>query len=288
MSGPPNVTETVFAAIPIGGARSALLASPYQFLMTGEDNLLVTAWTDTGGYGVNLTGRFLKATGEIIPFNRRLEAGLTTAGAELLLNLGPGFLLNLSMISIFPGVQSGRIYARLDVVRGSIGARIVLGTLLAGYVTSVAYLAWPGSQIVNPWEGPSYVRRISLGSPGAGVTPSLTAGALQRYHVLAAAARFITDADAQSNRPLLQLARLGAGTYPFYSSRTHNSNESVQHCWTSGYGGGDQIAPGAAHNALPLDVWVLPTDILTFTSTGFDAGDEFQNAELVARQYLDL
>lgn len=288
MSGPPNVTETVFAAIPIGGGRGQLLASPYQFLMTGEDNLVVTAWTDTGGYGVNLTGRFLKPSGEILPFNRRLEAGLTTAGAELLLNLGPGFLLNLSMISIFPFVQSGRIYARLDVVRGSIGARIVLGTLLAGYVTSSAYLAWPGSPLVNPWEGPSYVRRFTLGSPGAGVTPSFTAGALQRLQLLGVSAMFQTDADLQSNRPVVQIVRSGGATLQYWSIRSHGPGELVRHQWSVDYGGGEKITDGFAGNALPAEVWVLPTDILALTSTGFDAGDEFSLVEFLARQYLDL
>jgi hypothetical protein len=281
--------ETVFPARSPAGRAAGLVASPYQYLMTGEDNLVVTTWSDDGTLSLDLTGRFLKPDGEILPFVRSLTSGATTAGVVTPLPLGPGYLLNLSITAAAgAAVPWGRLYARVDVARGTVGPRVVLGTLIAGYVTSVMYLAWPGSAIVYPWDGAGFLEWLTIPDPAVGGRPSSAAPGISRWQIAAARTVLSTSATAGARRPVLQVRVGGVDYLEFGLPLAVGPSDTATCYWAAGMGGADQLLSGRSMGTIGADVWLLPTHEIRFDAQFMVATDAFTDTRVLLRKYLSI
>lgn len=155
------------AAIPSAGARS--ITTPFQFLVSGEDNLRVRVWDSAAGQTLIVSGRAVDRDGTIGIFNQPiLLTGIRSVQTKVF-KLAPGYVLSVSAEMSGGTVEHGQCFIQVDLVRGFDGPLTTLGTLLQGYVASTEGLAYPGSPITTPFDGPGYVRVIqgAIPAPGA-------------------------------------------------------------------------------------------------------------------------
>ncbi|TAL44758.1 MAG: hypothetical protein EPN91_03755 [Salinibacterium sp.] len=83
--------------------------------------------------------------------------------------LGTGYLLNLTAFVTGPSsVLIGQVYVKVQMIRGLTGATYLLGTLLAGYITTTQALGFPGSPIMLSTEGEPALRTILGTNQGVG------------------------------------------------------------------------------------------------------------------------
>jgi hypothetical protein len=198
--------EQVFAATPAVGDGGRIIASPFQFLFTGEDKLQLLIVNSAAGVTVQLSTRFLQA-GTKAP---QASAPTFTPTADRTVNafdipVGDGYLLNCSAIVVAGSPLVGQTYVMVRILRGASGATLMLGAMLGGYITAKQALAYPGSPIESSISGGGYPRTLAGTQPafGAEVLETVPTGA--RWIVEAFTVPLISDATVVTRTPELLL-----------------------------------------------------------------------------------
>lgn len=163
------VRERILPAAPLPSAGARSITTPFQFLVSGEDNLRVRVWDSAAGQTLIISGRAVDREGEIGIFNQPIVLSGTRLVQTKVFHLSPGYVLSVSAELPEGLVERGQCFVQVDLVRGLDGPLTTLGTLLQGYVASAGGLAYPGSPIVGPLEGPGYYRVLqgTIPAPGA-------------------------------------------------------------------------------------------------------------------------
>jgi hypothetical protein len=154
-------------AFDIGGGQ--ILPSPNQFYLTGEDRLRIVSVNSLPGVVIKLQCRTANPQGDTVAqsFDHVPNSDRSKKVEDY--SIGDGSLLN---VTVFAGAGSpsiGQVYVIVQLVRGAGGAAVVLGTILAGYVTMTQALGFPGSPIQSSVEGEPFVRAVNGTLPALGV-----------------------------------------------------------------------------------------------------------------------
>lgn len=229
---PGAVQRQSFAAA-VQGPRG-LIASPFQFIVTGEDNLEVTSINAQTGVTVRIDVRVLdEATQQIIAFSERHVPNTDRTAARSVIALQPGAVLNLRVIADAGSPLIGQTFIIIRIVRGLGAARIALGTLLQGYITGSQDLGWPGSPIESSIVGGGYQRVIGGTDPPAGgeLSETVPTGAL--WELVDIRADLATDATAGNRTVIL---RFDDGTTVYFRSPAavdQAPSTTVQYNWAT-------------------------------------------------------
>ena len=268
------------------GRSAAALMGPATLYMTGEDTLEVAAINTVTNQTVLVTGRFLNLDGTITPFAHEVRPGAARTLALIIRGFGDGWLLNLTAHAGVSGTLTGQTYARVRLVRGHTSGATVLGTLIAGYVTTVQSLAWPGTPLKSSLDGQGWLRSVGGTDPAAGVeiTETVPTGARWRVHALSAA--LVTDATVANRIATLVI---DDGATILYSIDPAAVQPATQNIRYSGGPGSQRL--GAVNSS---SIWNLPIDLLLLagwrlrTSTNaLQAGDNWGAPQLWIEEYLE-
>lgn len=260
--------------------------APSAFYMTGEDALQLTVACSAAGVRVRVSGRFLGFDGVPRPFSHDILATNDRVVSSLVRALGEGWLLNLHCAVVSGTTAYGSCWARVQVVRGLAASGIVLGTLCAGYVTSVQVIAFPGGRIQNMVEGPGNIRSITGTDPAAGAEMTETVPTGARWKLLALSIRFVTDATVVNRLPVLQYD--DGTTIHFASDPEAAQVASLDHRWVTG----PAIARlGAAWQtrqwAAPAPVLLAAGSRIRTATDGIQAGDNWGAPQLLVEEWID-
>lgn len=160
--------ERAFVASPVSSAAGRVIASPFQFYTTGEDNLRIVSSNSLAGVSLRVEARFIDPAGTISAQSWDHVPNSDRTPRTTDYRLGVGALLNLTVYASSGAPRIGQTFVMVQLIRGDAPAAIVLGTMLQGYVTAVQHLAWPGSPIQSSIEGGGYPRAIVGTTPAAG------------------------------------------------------------------------------------------------------------------------
>lgn len=263
-----------------------IVPAPFQFLVTGEDNLRLTVWNSRLIAEVQCSGRFLKHTGDVIPFRFTLTPTTDRIATTRLFPLGHGALLNVT-VGGRNSASMGSTFARLDVVRGFTGAIVPLGVLVQAYVGAYRASSWPGAVLEDSARGEGEILAVVGTNPAAGAEISEECPLGARWRIVGLRARLATDATAANRRPSLvwddgiasQFARLP-------SSAVVGASSTQNFLWNLGVTLDPSITD-VGQAALPLEhVLVNPYRIRTVT-TNLQAGDDWTAPELFVREWLE-
>lgn len=179
--------------MPMSEAQRTLVEAQ-GFYLTGEDNLRVTTFGALAGVVLAIEGRRVDEGGTIVPFAERHVPNSDYSAKTTVHQIGAGTLLNAHVRVTAGTVLRGHVFVLLEVVRGLSGAIQPLATLLQGYVSGTARLAWPGSVIETSVGGAGRLRSITGTDPAAGVEISETVPAGVRWRLLGFVYALTTDA----------------------------------------------------------------------------------------------
>src|SRR4051794_22422027 len=176
--------EQVFVGQPpiFGGSR--LLPSPSQFFLTGEDRLRVVSANSLTGVSLKVQWRAATLAGDVVPSSQDHTPNSDRTVKRQDYELGSGSLLNVTVFASAGAPLSGQTFVIVQLVRGDGAAAIVLGTLLAGYVTAVQALGFPGSPIMPSVAGEPCVRAITGTTPAPSATSFETVPTGARWEVM--------------------------------------------------------------------------------------------------------
>jgi hypothetical protein len=178
---------------------------------TGEDHLRLTTFNGTAGAILALEGRFMRCDGVVVPIAERQVPTSDRVASVSVVTLAEGYLGNVQLRATTGAPFAGKCYAMVELVRGRTGALQPLGTLLAGYVSDVQRLAWPGSPLRSSVDTPGVSSIITGTDPAAGVECSDAVPAGARWEVLAWMGVLVTSA-VVANRVVTLIIDDGAST----------------------------------------------------------------------------
>lgn len=284
-------TERVIVASPIPAAGGRVLVSPFQYLVTGEDNLRIEGWNSKAGVALEVSYRFADLKGKITPERHVVPLTADRVVTERDVKLGEGYLVNLAVFAVGAAPLTGQTFVCIKLIRGLTGATIVLGLLLGGYVTAEQGLGWPGSPIGSSLDGEGVLRPITGTDPAAGVNISETVPTGARWQLFSLAADFFTDATAGVREVLLTIDDSGAlyhlaSIQPFQQA----PSTSRRYCWATGMPLGTSLGVQnlATLAGLPSPCYLLAGHRVQTYVANFAAGDNWGPPTFLAREWLEV
>lgn len=281
-------SEQVFAATPISAAGGRVIASPFQFYTTGEDNLRILSANSLTGVSLKLQGRFIDSKGTIgaaawdhIPnSDRSLKSSVFP--------LGVGAVLNLTVFASAGTPQIGQTFVIVQLVRGLGAAAIVLGTLLQGYVTSSQGLGWPGSPIVGSLDGMPPMRQIVGTTPAAGgeLTEVVPTGA--RWQMLTFNYPFTTSAVVGSRRSYVVISDGPVTRLQAQPAGVQGPSQGFRYLWSSNMPSLYDSLNGFAQQPFPADSIMLQGQTIRTGTTFIDPADQYGAPVYTVREWLEV
>lgn len=274
------------AAVPSAGART--ITTPFQFLVSGEDNLRVRVWDSAAGRTLAVSGRAVALDGGIQVWNEAIPLDGTRLLKTRMIALAPGYVLSVAAELPEGSVERGQCFAQIDLVRGLSGPVTTLGTLLQGYVTSAGGLAYPGSPIVSPLEGPGWFRQItgSIPAPGAQIAEPGTQNAVQTLRSFRVS---LTTNAVVSNRYASLYAQESSGgiwwlspsIYPQPASTSYNYN------WLPNVGATLDAGPFNLAVPLPGTHRITVAQAIRTIVVPMAAGDQWSQPTYVVEEWIN-
>lgn len=281
--------EQIIVAQPLASAGGRVIAAPFQFVTSGEDNLRIVSVNSLAGVRLVIQGRRLSETGTVEAFSFVHTPASNRTAAASVFGLGRGALLNVVVYADAGTPVLGQTFVILQIIRGLSGPVVVLGVLLQGYVTSTQALGWPGSPIQHSYEGQGALRTIVGTTPAAGAEISETVPTGARWQLLSLATQFTASIVGSSREFALRLINGGGAVH--FTSATGFSLQATQVAQLS-YAQGSPAIAGSANFVylanLPTDSKLLAGASIQTVTAGMKAGDQYIAPEYTVLEWLEV
>lgn len=178
MATPPR-SRRVYPAVGLVTGGGRILPSPANFYLTGEDRLRIVCVNALAGCVIGIRARVAVPNGDTIAHAWSHTPLATRSTTVEQFELGEGALLNVTVLAIAGAPVIGQTFVVVELIRGSEAGGVTLATLLAGYLTAVQPLGFPGSPIGNSLDGRG-AQRLIVGStplPGTPINEVVPTGA---------------------------------------------------------------------------------------------------------------
>jgi hypothetical protein len=287
MADEATALERVFAPnpAPIAGA---LVAGPYNFQFTGEDNLRLTVANSLAGAVVAVAYRTAPTPTTTQSNKQSFPPTSDRAINTFEFSIGEGYLLNVVAFASSGAPKRGQTFAKLEVIRGLGSAALVLGCVFAGYVTPNQPIAWPGSPIESSTDGDGYTRVIAGTDPAAGAEASETVPPGARWELLDFFVQLATDATVAARRAGIFF---DDGSAPYYRSPqpgTVAASAAMDNYWAQGSALETAPLPDVSVANLAAGHRLLAGHRIRTATNNLKAGDNLGQPRYVVREWLEV
>lgn len=282
------IVEKALIAPPLSTAAERVIASPFQFITSGEDNLRVVSVNSLAGVRLKIQGRWRNDRGQIEAFSHDHVPNSDRTVAKNEYTLGIGAVLNVVVFANAGTPVVGQTFVIVQLIRGTGAAAVVLGTLLQGYVTSTQGLAWPGSPIQSSTDSEPYVRNLVGTDPAAGSEIIETVPNGARWELVSFNA--FMSKNAVNGGPMELRKVVGADIFwQIVASHTQNAGTVINYNFAQGVNTVSAGPPGTgtSNHALPLNTHFVAGDKIQ-TSLVNNAGDNWSPPAYTVKEWLEV
>lgn len=280
--------EIVFPGVSPVFAGGRVLPSPSNFYLTGEERLRVVSANAVVGVSLKVQWRTANLRGETVPNSQDHTPNSDRTVKREDYELGSGSLLNVTVFASAGAPKMGQTFVIVELVRGLGAAAIVLGTLLAGPVTTSQPIGFPGSPILASTAGEPYLRAIVGATPAAGANLSEAVPTGARWELLSWFFQLVTSAAPANRKPFFQPA-IGPVSYGVivnfstvpasttsaftFQATMASTSDPIEGLYQAGWGnrillpGGSTLITGARQ---------------------LQAGDQFSGLTYIVREWLEV
>lgn len=286
MAGTADATEKVILPLP-APIQGALTAGPYNFQFTGEDNLRLTVWNSLTGCRVSCHYRTAPTSTTTQANTQTLAPTAARDATTKEFSVGPGYLLNVTILVSSGAPLYGQTFVKLQVIRGLGANAIVLGTVLQGYVTANQDLGWPGSPIQSSLDGNPTPRTVAGTTPAVGTDFFDLVPTGATWELLMIRGIYQASAVVGNRSPFLKLSLSGATFLNIEPQYNILANQLSVQYWAQGLnasGVGNLFVQNITLPARPI--LRSGSDIQTQT-VGMDAGDAWSSIVYDVREWLE-
>lgn len=284
MAGP----ELVFARTPNRAAGQRVIASPFEFFTTGEDNVRIIGVNSLSNVTLMIQGRSVDVDGTIIPIRDALAVPATRVVTQKDIVLSGGAVLNFVVFASGASPLIGQTYVIAQLIRGVGAAAIVLGELFAGYVTATQPLAWPGSPIQSSIDGGGCIRSVTGSTPAAGAVIQETVPTGARWELLDFRFTLTTSAVAPTRGIEFKWAQSGQGARYVPSNVPQPASWVYTYTFAPNIPVNTNVSVGLVTFPMGLPVTLLAGGTISIDSTNLDVGDQFSAPQFTVREWLEV
>lgn len=286
MSGAPILEQELTpASLPFQGEQ--LSPSPYHFRFTGEDSLEIVSYNAATGVRIAVQGRTWTPESGIHAFAFD-HVPSTDASRDLeVFGLARGYLLNVVVFASSGSPRVGQTFVSLHVIRGRDQARVLLATLLQGYVTAEQQLAFPGSPVRTSFDGGGYLRTVTGTLPGAGSNVLETVPTGRLWELRALRVEYTTSGGGPDRRIILRIGNLSVSWLISISTGVHPGGFTFEYFW--GPSVNTAVIAGVLVYQLPLPVPcpLRAADLFTISVLNRQVGDVFTAPIYQVEEWLE-
>lgn len=282
---------TVIPAQPTISAGGRVIAAPFQFVTGDDESLFVRSSCIASAVAIAVQGRRYDADGNIIPFRFVHQPNSDRTVKSDLFPFGRGAVLNLSVIVLNGTLLQGECYLMVQLLKGTVAAGTIVGTLVAGYVASRGALGFPGAPLENSLAGEGIVRSFQGTAPAAGSSLLETVPSGARWQLLSAAVDLTTDATVSNRLGVLVTARAFGVLSASWMTLVFPAGTFGTWAWTAGLhpaGGATIGATPTGTAGLGTPVYMMAGDQLQISAQNLQLGDQFSAPRLTVREWLEF
>lgn len=281
--------EVVYPGDPLAPGFGRLILAPATVVVHGEEWLRLTIWNAVAGVTVELSSRTLGPDPTAQVSAKTLTPTSNRLSNTLDLYPGTGALLNIGVRVTAGSPRIGQTFAQVSLIRGSGSAAQPIAVLMAGDLTSIQALGWPGSPVAVSTQLPPVLRVIQGATPGAGIPYLETCPTGARWQLLSFSVGITTSAAAGNRQSNLEVQDPVVGRLQAYPQVDVCAPSSGKNWfWMAGMALGVTLTPqGPGCQGLDTNGYILAGQTLTDNGTGLQAGDQFTAPRYTVLEWLE-
>jgi hypothetical protein len=248
----------------------------------------LTVYNSAANVRVSLSGRRFPVGGTTVSeFAATLTPTTNRAATTLDFNPGEGWLLGLAVRIVGGSPIDGQTYAVVELGNGSGATFQPLDVLVADTVTAAHRVAWPGSPVKSPLDGPGAVRVITGSTPAAGAEISETVPTGARQELISLWVVLVASATVATRTPQL---RLDDGTNTLFQVPSVTqlvASQTAAAEFAQGVPYATQVNALGAPSALPVNNRLLAGHRIRTSTVNIQVGDQYGAPQYVVREWLE-
>lgn len=282
------MAKRVFPAIPlqVGGGR--ILPSPNQFYLTGEDSLRIVSVNAAAAVRVKVACRTANVQGDTVAHSFTHVPATDRSKRTEDFSIGEGSLLNVTVFASAGAPRIGETYVIVQLVRGADAAAVVLGTILAGCVTTTQAIGFPGSPILSSLDVGPVVRAVLGTQPVVQVDMFEVCPTGARWEVLRILSRFTASAVAGTRTVQLHFVQSGIYVARVGMVKDIVINEVGDCLWAANLPSLAPLGTTIRQQPIPTGMILNAGDYFLTATTGLQAGDQWTAPAFVVREWLEV
>ncbi len=198
-------TPPAVALVPDQARMLSTRSWPSPYYLNMDDELRVTSFNSAAAVVLGVRSRVLNTSGLIQASADSHTPNTDRSGKSQVIVVDEGWLLGAELFATSGTPLIGQCFVVVEIVRGLGASGLALQTVAAGYVTAGTPLAWPGSFIRSPLDGPGAIRSIVGTVPAAGAEISETVPTGARWRVMSFEAALTSSVTVATRGPLLSI-----------------------------------------------------------------------------------
>jgi hypothetical protein len=271
-----------------GAAVEIAIGPPGHAIYTaGDESLVCSVMNALAGVRVRIAGRFMHMDGRVEPIVDTFTPATDRSVSVKRIALARGWLLHAQVSVVVGAPLTAQTFAILSLVRGRTGAFEELATLVAGPVTAVQRLAWPGSLVGNSLEGAGALRTIVGTIPAAGAEVSETVPTGARWELVSLKLNLTTSATVATRAVQLVFTVSASVLFQVGAVSTQPATTTALHDWFQGGPlpgldiSGNKLAP------LPVGLRLPGGATITTVTSSIQVGDQYAAPVMLVREWIE-
>jgi hypothetical protein len=275
-------------AAPVAIGRG-LVASSFQFYLSGRESLRVTTINRSVDVTVNLVWRTWSEADRSIQINRDSMTALGSGASSVAeFGLAEGALINLRISTPTTPPRYGHMFVRVQLIQGSGAAAEIVGTILQGYLSSQNDLAWPGSPIQSMHDSKGIILDASWSQLAGPLRLEQTVPSGVRWRIISALFGYTCGGVAGPRTCFLRIiTSLGVQQFLAFNIFSIDAGNTIFYSVGATVNQGDITNSGCVYMPLPADLELGAGSIIQVTVITDHPGDFFQIHGLFVREWLD-
>jgi hypothetical protein len=261
--------------------------NPSPVYLTGEDNLRVTAYSNTANVTLAITGRILRPNNEPTPIADSVAPGATRTATTKIVPLSEGWLLGLSIAAGAGVTALGATWIAVDLVRGTGANAQLVQSLGFGWINLRSGFVWPAGAYLQSTDGPGVLRSITGSTPSAGADISETVPTGARWELISLRAQLTTSATVANRVPLLLLDDGANAWFAGSAVATQAASLVWRYTWFQGAAPIAAIVGTDVPLQVPINNRLAAGSRIRTSTTAIAAGDQWTAPQYLVREFLE-
>lgn len=281
--------ELVYPGDPFGLGVRDRDAMTSVYITDDDTNLRIVSVNSVSGVVIGLSGLRIDDKGVPQPIDELHTPNTNRTTKTDDFGIGKGTVLRVTAFAVSGTPLVGQTYIMVQLVRGVSGPRRVITTLIAGYVTAVQALGFPGSPIVSSTEGEPAIVEYVHAAPPVGAEQVIVVPTGARWEPQALFTVLTTSGVAGTRVPVFGFTNPFAGAIgSVWPTPGLTPGIAWQISLLPGVQRDGSVIPVRVQAPMPQGLRLLAGGFINTVTLNMDGADQYSALNLSVREWLEV